>query len=33
MSSLTEFRCVPCRSGEPVLTDEEIAELQPQVPE
>ena len=31
MASLSDFRCVPCRGGEPVLTDEEIAELQPQV--
>ena len=33
MSSLSDFRCVPCRGGEPVLTDDEIAALQPQVPE
>jgi len=33
MSSLGDFRCVPCRGGEPVLTDEEIAALRPQVPE
>lgn len=33
MNSLSNFRCVPCRGGEPVLTDEEIAELKPQVPE
>jgi len=33
MSSLSDFRCVPCRGGEPVLTDEEIAALRPQVPE
>jgi 4a-hydroxytetrahydrobiopterin dehydratase len=33
MSSLGDFRCVPCRGGEPVLTDEEIADLRPQVPE
>jgi len=33
MSSLTDFRCVPCRGGEPTLTDEEIAGLQPQVSE
>jgi 4a-hydroxytetrahydrobiopterin dehydratase len=31
MSSLSDLRCVPCRGGEPVLTDEEIAELLPQV--
>jgi len=33
MSSLSDFRCVPCRGGEPVLTDDEIAALRPQVPE
>jgi 4a-hydroxytetrahydrobiopterin dehydratase len=33
MSSLSDFRCVPCRGGEPVLTDDEIADLRPQVPE
>ncbi len=32
MSSLSDFRCVPCRGGEPALTDEEIAGLMPQVP-
>jgi len=33
MSSLSDFRCVPCRGGEPVLANEEIAELLPQVPQ
>jgi 4a-hydroxytetrahydrobiopterin dehydratase len=33
MSSLSDFRCVPCRGGEPVLADEEIAALLPQVPQ
>ena len=33
MSSLSDFRCVPCRGGEPVLTDDEIAAFRPQVPE
>ena len=32
MTFLSDFRCVPCRGGEPVLTDEEITDLQPQVP-
>jgi 4a-hydroxytetrahydrobiopterin dehydratase len=27
------MKCVACRGGEPTLTDIEIAELQPQVPE
>jgi 4a-hydroxytetrahydrobiopterin dehydratase len=30
---LVSMRCVPCRAGEPTLADEEIARLQPQVPE
>ncbi len=29
---LVRGRCVPCRGGEPTLTDQEIAELKPQVP-
>jgi 4a-hydroxytetrahydrobiopterin dehydratase len=33
MSELTESRCVPCRGGVPTLTDDEIAALEPQVPE
>jgi 4a-hydroxytetrahydrobiopterin dehydratase len=32
MSSLSDLRCVPCRGREPVLTEDEIAELLPQVP-
>ncbi len=31
MTNLTDFKCVPCRGGEPPLTDEEIASLAPQV--
>lgn len=27
------MKCVACRGGEPTLTDAEIAELQPQVPD
>ena len=33
MSGLTQESCVPCRGGVPTLTDAEIAELKPQVPE
>ena len=31
MTSLTQEKCVACRSDSPHVTDEEIAELQPQV--
>ncbi|NJC95497.1 MAG: 4a-hydroxytetrahydrobiopterin dehydratase [Anaerolineales bacterium] len=33
MEKLSELKCVACRGSEPKLTDAEIAELQPQVPE
>jgi 4a-hydroxytetrahydrobiopterin dehydratase len=33
MSELAEMRCVACRGGVPTLTDEEISELHPSVPE
>lgn len=33
MSGLTQATCVPCRGGVPTLTDAEIAELRPQVPQ
>ena len=33
MPSLAEFKCVACRGGEPTLTAEQVAELQPQVPD
>jgi 4a-hydroxytetrahydrobiopterin dehydratase len=33
MSNLAELRCVACRGGEPTLTGDQIAELQPQVPD
>jgi 4a-hydroxytetrahydrobiopterin dehydratase len=33
MTNLSSFKCVACRSGEPTLTDSEIAHLHPQVPE
>ena len=32
MTKLTELKCVPVRSGDPSLTQTEIAELQPQIP-
>jgi 4a-hydroxytetrahydrobiopterin dehydratase len=33
MNKLSQQKCVPCRGGEPTLTDKEIADLLPQVPE
>lgn len=33
MTELSQQKCEACRSGDPKLTDTEIAELQPQVPE
>jgi len=33
MEALKEMRCVACRSDAPTVTEAEIAELQPQVPE
>jgi 4a-hydroxytetrahydrobiopterin dehydratase len=33
MERLTQMKCVACRAGEPTVTDEEIAELHPQVSE
>jgi 4a-hydroxytetrahydrobiopterin dehydratase len=33
MSSLTGMKCVACRKGEPTLTDSEVTELRPQVPQ
>ena len=30
---LRELKCIPCRGGEPRLTDAEIQELAPQVPD
>jgi 4a-hydroxytetrahydrobiopterin dehydratase len=33
MPSLSEMKCTACRGGEPTLTDAEIAELHPQVPD
>lgn len=33
MSNLVGMKCVACRKGEPTVTESEIAELHPQVPE
>jgi 4a-hydroxytetrahydrobiopterin dehydratase len=31
--ALHELKCIPCRGGDPSLTDTQIQELEPQVPE
>jgi 4a-hydroxytetrahydrobiopterin dehydratase len=33
VTSLTAERCVACKRGSPTVTDTEIAELQPQIPD
>ena len=33
MGELTEMKCTACRGGEPTLTDPEIEQLRPQVPD
>jgi len=33
MSDLTQIQCVPCRGGEPTVTEAEMAEYHPQVPD
>ena len=33
MTQLKEMKCVACRGGDPALTDAEIADLLPQVPQ
>ena len=33
MSDLTQIKCVPCRGDEPIVTEAELAEFLPQVPE
>ncbi len=33
MANLVAMKCTACRGGEPTLTDPEIAELHPQVPD
>ena len=32
-TQLASGKCVACRAGEPTVTDAELAELQPQIPE
>lgn len=33
MTELTQMKCVACRSGEPTVTEEEISELKPEIPD
>ena len=33
MEKLAQLKCTACRGGDPTLTDAEIADLQPQVPD
>lgn len=33
MDQLTQMVCVACRKGEPTVTDAEVAEFQPQIPD
>lgn len=33
MDQLTQLKCTACRGGDPTLTDAEIAEFRPQVPD
>jgi 4a-hydroxytetrahydrobiopterin dehydratase len=33
MPTLAQFQCIPCRGGEPTLTDAEIARLRPEAPD
>jgi 4a-hydroxytetrahydrobiopterin dehydratase len=33
MKALHEMKCVPCQGGEPTVTEEEMAELKPRVPD
>ena len=33
METLTQMKCVACRKDAPTVTDDEIAELHPQVPD
>ncbi len=33
MADLTQLKCVACRGGEPTLTDAQIADFMPQVPD
>ena len=33
MEELTQLKCTACRGGEPTVSDEEMSQLMPQVPE
>jgi 4a-hydroxytetrahydrobiopterin dehydratase len=33
MTELSQLKCIACRGGDPMLTDNEIADLHPQTPE
>ena len=33
METLSQLKCTACRGDDPTLTDDEVAELRPQVPE
>jgi 4a-hydroxytetrahydrobiopterin dehydratase len=33
MTELSQLKCVACRGGDPMLTDDDVAELHPKVPE
>lgn len=33
MNVLAEMKCVPCRGGEPVVTEQEMAELKARIPD
>jgi 4a-hydroxytetrahydrobiopterin dehydratase len=33
MNTLKEMKCVPCRGDEPTVTEEEINELKPKIPD
>ena len=33
MTELAQFKCVACRADSPTVTETEIAEMQPQIPE
>jgi 4a-hydroxytetrahydrobiopterin dehydratase len=32
MTTLAQLQCIPCRGGEPTLSDDEIARLKPEAP-
>lgn len=33
MNDLAEMKCVPCRGDEPVVTEQELVELKPKIPD